>query len=104
MTSGGLGIIMCRALIEDILGLATILCHARLYSFACHAYVSAPGSLARYKVLHYTAAGCARCSAASGCAYAAAPNEFAWHLASTHAAAGCACAAAPEGTARSFAN
>ena len=58
---------------------ATIMCHALLYSFACHVCVAAPCSLVRYLALQYVAAGCA---------YAAAHNEIAWYVTLTHAAVG----------------
>ena len=82
---------VCGTGADAVVGLAAVLCHALLYSFACRLSLATPGSLARYEAVHH---------AAAGCAYVAAPNEIAWYLALTHAAAGWAWAAALEGTAR----
>ena len=78
---------VCGTGADAAVGLATILCHAQLYSLACHVGVAEQGSFVRYEALRY---------AAAGCAYAAAPNEIAWYLALTYAAAGLAWAAALE--------
>ena len=48
---------VCGTGADAAVGLATIHCHALLYSLACRVYVAAQGSLARYKALHYAAAG-----------------------------------------------